>query len=85
MPTQPLANRLADYAVSLRFDQLPAAVVHEAKRRFLDSIATAVGAMGAEAYAVAAAVPCASRAIPAPVSSAAAAAVPNGRRSSTVS
>jgi 2-methylcitrate dehydratase len=53
MPAQPLANRLADYAVALRFDQLPAAVVHETKRRFIDSIATAVGAMGSDAYAVA--------------------------------
>jgi 2-methylcitrate dehydratase len=53
MPTQDLANRLADYAVSLRFDQLPAGVVHETRRRFIDSIATGVGAMGADAYAVA--------------------------------
>jgi 2-methylcitrate dehydratase len=48
----PLANRLADYAVSLRFEDLPAAVVHEARRRFLDSIATAVGGMSAEAFAI---------------------------------
>jgi 2-methylcitrate dehydratase len=53
MPPQSLANRLAEYAVSLRFDQLPGAVVHETKRRFIDSIATAVGAMGSDAYAVA--------------------------------
>src|SRR5437764_6638559 len=51
--TQFLANRLADYAVGLRFDDLPAAVVHEARRRFIDSFATAVGAMDADAYAVA--------------------------------
>src|SRR2546421_2820103 len=51
--TQPLANRLAEYAWRLRYEDLPAAVVHEAKRRFLDSFATAVGAMDAEAYAVA--------------------------------
>jgi 2-methylcitrate dehydratase len=50
---QPLANRLAEYAVSLRFEDLPAAVVHEAKRRFIDSFATAVGAMDADAYAIA--------------------------------
>src|SRR5271167_1432157 len=50
---QPLANRLAEYARSLRFEDLPAGVVHEAKRRFIDSFATAVGAMDAEAYAVA--------------------------------
>lgn len=51
--TQPLANRLADYACQLKFEDLPPAVVHEAKRRFIDSFATAVGAMDAEAYAIA--------------------------------
>ena len=44
---QHLANRLAEYAVKLRFEDLPAAAVHEAKRRFIDSFATAVGAMDA--------------------------------------
>ena len=53
MTPTPLANRFADYAGRLRYDDLPAAVVHETKRRFIDSIATAVGAMPAEAYAVA--------------------------------
>src|SRR5216684_926118 len=53
MAPQPLANHLADYASQLRFDDLPAVTVHEAKRRFIDSIATAVGAMGADAYAIA--------------------------------
>jgi 2-methylcitrate dehydratase len=51
--TQPLANRLAEYASNLRFSDLPALVVHEAKRRFIDSFGTAVGAMPAEAYAIA--------------------------------
>src|SRR3989454_886198 len=51
--SQPLANHLADYAGRLRFDELPAPVVHEAKRRFIDSLATAVGAMDADAYAIA--------------------------------
>jgi 2-methylcitrate dehydratase len=51
--TQPLADRLAAYAGALRFEDLPAPVVHEAKRRFIDSLATAVGAMDAEAYAIA--------------------------------
>src|SRR5438105_3743910 len=51
--TQALANRLAEYACSLRFDDLPDSVVHEAKRRFIDSFATAVGAMDADAYAIA--------------------------------
>lgn len=49
----PLAQRLADYAGSLRFEDLPAAVVHEAKRRFIDSFGTAVGAMDADAHAIA--------------------------------
>jgi 2-methylcitrate dehydratase len=49
----PLAQRLAEYAVGLRFEDLPAAVVHEARRRFIDSLATAVGAMDAEAHAIA--------------------------------
>src|SRR5436190_9803592 len=51
--TLPLANRLADYACQLRFEDLPASVVHETKRRFIDSFATAVGAMNADAYAIA--------------------------------
>jgi 2-methylcitrate dehydratase len=53
MPTQPLANRLAEYSCRLRFVDLPQPVVHEAKRRFIDSFATAVGAMDADAYAIA--------------------------------
>jgi 2-methylcitrate dehydratase len=53
MSDAPLANRLAQYAVQLRFEDLPAPTVHEAKRRFVDSIATAVGAMEADAYAIA--------------------------------
>src|SRR5216683_3017089 len=51
--TQPLADRLAEYTSALRFEELPAPVVHEAKRRFIDSLATAVGAMDADAYAIA--------------------------------
>src|SRR3984957_17607625 len=53
MSDTPLANRLAEYAVKLRFEDLPKEAVHEAKRRFIDSIATAVGAMDADAYAIA--------------------------------
>ncbi|HEV3118387.1 MAG TPA: MmgE/PrpD family protein [Gemmataceae bacterium] len=49
----PLANRLAEYAGQLGFEDLPAPVVHESKRRFIDSFATAVGAMDADAYAIA--------------------------------
>src|SRR5947199_2772723 len=51
--SQPLADRLANYSCQLRYEDLPAPVVHEVKRRFIDSLATAVGAMDAEAYAVA--------------------------------
>jgi 2-methylcitrate dehydratase len=51
--SQTLANRFADYACNLRFEDLSAAVVHETKRRLIDSFATAVGAMPSEAYAVA--------------------------------
>src|SRR5438132_660997 len=51
--TQPLANRLAEYACQLRFEDLPAPEVHEANRRFIDSFGTAVGAMDADAYAIA--------------------------------
>lgn len=48
-----LAERFAKYASHLRYEDLPSKVVHEVKRRFIDSFATAVGAMDAEAYAVA--------------------------------
>jgi 2-methylcitrate dehydratase len=48
-----LANRLANYTVDLTFDKLTKEAVHEAKRRFIDSFATAVGAMPAEAYHIA--------------------------------
>ncbi len=51
--SEPLADRLAYYACHLHFEDLPAPVVHEAKRRFIDSLATAVGAMDADAYAIA--------------------------------
>ena len=51
--TQPLANRLAEYASQLSYEALPTAVVHESKRRFIDSFATAVGAMDADAYQIA--------------------------------
>jgi len=50
---KPLANRFAEYAHHLRFEYLPAAVVHEAKRRFIDSFAAAVGAMDADAFHIA--------------------------------
>lgn len=48
-----LAARLADYSVRLAFDKLTPEAVHETKRRFIDSFATAVGAMPAEAFHIA--------------------------------
>ena len=48
-----LANRLANYAASLTFEKLTTEAIHETKRRFIDSFATAVGAMPSEAYAIA--------------------------------
>jgi 2-methylcitrate dehydratase len=53
MAAPTLAHRLATYAHGLTFDKLTPEAVHEAKRRFIDSFATAVGAMPAEAYQVA--------------------------------
>lgn len=53
MTQAPLADRLAAYAAQLRFEDLPPLVVHEVKRRMIDSIATAVGAMDADAHAIA--------------------------------
>src|SRR6516225_6102470 len=51
--SKPLAAQFAEYSFSLRYEDLPVPVVRETKRRFIDSFATAVGAMGADAYAVA--------------------------------
>jgi 2-methylcitrate dehydratase len=51
---QTLAEQLADYAARLRFEDLPAVVVHEVKRRLIDSFACALGAMGADAPTIAA-------------------------------
>src|SRR3954447_18984065 len=48
-----LAERLANYSHDLRFEQLTPEAVHETKRRLIDSFATAVGAMPADAYAIA--------------------------------
>src|ERR1700741_2420046 len=51
--SQTLARRLAEEAPRLTIHDRPQPVVHEAKRRFIASIATAVGAMPSEAYAIA--------------------------------
>ena len=48
-----LAERMADWAVGLEFSSLPAAVVHEVKRRILDSIGCAYGAWQAEPCVIA--------------------------------
>ena len=53
MTQQSLANQFAEYGHNLQFADLPQPVVHEVKRRFIDSIATSAGAMDAEAYAIA--------------------------------
>ena len=53
MAAPALADRLATYASTLTFDKLTREAVHETKRRFLDSFATAVGAMPSDAYSVA--------------------------------
>jgi 2-methylcitrate dehydratase len=51
MPT--LAHRLAEYAGGLEFERLPKAVVHEVKRRIIDSIGCALGALDAEPCVIA--------------------------------
>src|SRR5438045_3075894 len=43
-----LAQRLAEYAAGLEFWQIPPAVVHEVKRRLIDSLGCALGAWDAE-------------------------------------
>ena len=43
-----LAEQLADFTVGLKFDDLPAPVVHEVKRRVIDSMGCALGAMNAQ-------------------------------------
>src|SRR5262245_28526204 len=48
-----LAQRFATYATRLRYEDIPPAAIHEAKRRLIDSFATAVGAMPSDAFAIA--------------------------------
>jgi 2-methylcitrate dehydratase len=43
-----LAQRLAEYTTGLNFESLPAAVLHEVKRRVIDSLGCALGAWNAE-------------------------------------
>src|SRR6058998_3082575 len=51
--TATLAHQLADYACALRFEDLSPAVVHEVKRRVIDSLACALGAWNEEPCAIA--------------------------------
>jgi 2-methylcitrate dehydratase len=48
-----LAQRLSEYAVGLEFSQLPPEVVHEVKRRVIDSLGCALGAWNAEPCVIA--------------------------------
>src|SRR5216684_1331616 len=48
-----LAEQLADYAVGLKFEDLPAPVVREVKRRVIDSVGCALGAWKAEPCGIA--------------------------------
>ena len=48
-----LAERLAEYAISTRFEDLPGGVVHETKRRLIDALGCALGARGADTPRVA--------------------------------
>src|SRR5438552_4637338 len=43
-----LAEQMAEYVAGLRFEEMPAPVVHEVKRRVIDSIGCALGAWEAE-------------------------------------
>ena len=60
MPT--LAEQLAAYTLSLRFEELPDAVVHEVKRRVIDSFACALGAYQDEVAEIVRRVACAASA-----------------------
>jgi 2-methylcitrate dehydratase len=53
MATKTLAHQLAEYACSLNFEDLSKDVVHEVKRRVIDSIACALGAWNEEPCAIA--------------------------------
>jgi 2-methylcitrate dehydratase len=48
-----LTERLARYTHSLRYDDLPGEVVHEVKRRLIDSLGCALGAWSAKPYRIA--------------------------------
>jgi 2-methylcitrate dehydratase len=48
-----LAHQLADYACALRFEDLSTEVVHEVKRRVIDSLGCALGAWKEEPFVIA--------------------------------
>src|SRR6202022_4382763 len=51
--TTTLAHQLADYACALRFEDLSKEVVHEVKRRIIDSLGCALGALNEEPCVIA--------------------------------
>ncbi|MDP9186406.1 MAG: MmgE/PrpD family protein, partial [Verrucomicrobiota bacterium] len=51
--TTTLAHQLANYACALRFEDLSKEVVHEVKRRVIDSLGCALGAWNEEPCAIA--------------------------------
>ncbi len=51
--TDTLADRLSDFAQRTRFDDLPESVVVEARRRLIDALACAAGALGEPAPTIA--------------------------------
>ncbi len=53
MPTLTLAERLSAYAAGLRFEDLPPETVHEVKRRLLDTLGCAMGALSSEPAGIA--------------------------------
>src|SRR4029078_10648713 len=53
MATKTLAHQLADYACALRFEDLSKDVVHEVKRRVIDSLGCALGAWKEEPFVIA--------------------------------
>src|SRR2546423_10170665 len=53
MATKTLAHQLAEYACSLNFEDLSKDVVHEVKRRVIDSLGCALGAWNEEPCVIA--------------------------------
>lgn len=48
MLKKPIANRLAEYTAKLKYNDLPKDVVHEVKKRVIDSIGCAIGAFNSK-------------------------------------